>query len=493
MKKKTISVLSFLLLILTIVNAQTTIILQPNSAQGKDAYIESRLNNYNFGSHIDFPAISWTNGGIPVNVRGLVDFDLSEIPEGVIINSAKLSLYSYNSPSNGSHSTLSGSNESVLSRVIDPWYENSVNWNNQPATTTQNQAFLPASTNSIQNYLNINVTNLVQDMVADPDNSYGFQIKLVTEECYRRMVFASSDNIDPRLHPKLVVTFSEAVQSDSCIIFRPGAELGKDAYIDSRLNNDNFGNHIDFPAISWTNGGIPVNIRGLVDFDLSEIPEGVIINSASLSLYSFNSSSNGSHSTLSGSNESVLSRVIDPWNENAVNWNNQPATTTQNQAFLPASTSSIQNYLNINVTNLVQDMVADPDNSYGFQIKLVTEEYYRKMIFASSDNVDSRLHPKLVVCYSLAYFNSESEEKDNYIEFNIYPNPTKELLNISINNPESTSHSIEIINSQGLIVKRQLFVQPLISIDISNLASGMYFVKVVNNVKSSTLKKLIIE
>ena len=144
-KKKVVTFLISLIFCSTI-NAQTTIILQPNGSQGKDAYIESRLNNNNYGNHIDFPAIAWTNRGTPVDARGLIDFDLSSIPNGATINSASLSLYSYSSISNGAHSTRNGSNNSVLTRITNSWDESTVNWTNQPTTTTtttttQNQVF----------------------------------------------------------------------------------------------------------------------------------------------------------------------------------------------------------------------------------------------------------------------------------------------------------------------------------------------------------------
>ena len=474
----------------SVMNAQTTIVLQPDANQGKDAYIESRNNSKNYGNHIDFPAISGTNGGIEVISRGLIDFDLSGIPNGATINSAKLSLYSYNSPANGTHSTQSGSNKSVLSRITNSWDESTVNWNNQPTTTTQNQVFLPASTNSIQDYPNIDVTNLVQDMIDDPDNSHGFLLKLVKEQDYRKMIFASSDNSDSSLHPKLEVTFTEPIQSDSCITLRPDESQGKDAYIESRNNSKNYGNHIDFPAISGTNGGIEVISRGLIDFDLSGIPNGATINSAKLSLYSYNSPANGTHSTQSGSNKSVLSRITNSWDESTVNWNNQPTTTTQNQVFLPASTNSIQDYPNIDVTNLVQDMIDDPDNSHGFLLKLVKEQDYRKMIFASSDNSDSSLHPKLKVCYSKS--NSISENIDNIIKFDLYPNPASNIVKIKIRNNNQKAVSIEIINSLGHLIMQKADFKSNVSIDISNYASGIYFVRIHSNEIIST-KKLIIE
>lgn len=43
-----------------------------------------------------------------------------------------------------------------------------------------------------------------------------------------------------------------------------------------------------------------------------------------------------------------------------------------------------QNYLDIDVTGLVQTMLDDPQNSDGFSLQLVTEEPYRQVLFAAT-------------------------------------------------------------------------------------------------------------
>jgi gliding motility-associated-like protein len=188
--------------------AQDTITYKSHPTCVKDAYIESRLHGNNFGNHIDLPAIAWTNGGVPTDARGLIHFDISNIPIGAEILNARLSLFSYNSPANGSHSTLSGSNESILKRITSNWVESQVTWDNQPTTSSQNSVILPASTNSIQNYPNINVTDMVQDMVNNPSGSFGFQLSVIAEQQYfRRLVFASTDNPDTTLFPTLEIEF----------------------------------------------------------------------------------------------------------------------------------------------------------------------------------------------------------------------------------------------------------------------------------------------
>ena len=56
--------------------------------------------------------------------------------------------------------------------------------------------------------------------------------------------------------------------------------------------------------------------------------------------------------------------------------------------------------MDIDVTQLVQDIVDNPASSYGFMILLQNEASYRAVYFASSDYTDSAKHPKLVVAYT---------------------------------------------------------------------------------------------
>ncbi len=201
-----------------------------------------------------------------------------------------------------------------------------------------------------------------------------------------------------------VFIVSQSVFSQTTtIVLQPDGSVGKDAAFDNRLPNVNSGSHMEYIASAWTFNGDPVDTRSVIEFDLSVIPEGAIITSALLSLYSFESSINGTHSTLSGSNASVLKRITEAWEENTVTWNNQPATTAENQLFLPATTSSDQDFIDLNVTVLVQDMMEDPDNGHGFLIKLLNEAHYRRMVFGSSDAEDVELRPKLEICYSVVY------------------------------------------------------------------------------------------
>ena len=153
--------------------------------------------------------------------------------------------------------------------------------------------------------------------------------------------------------------FIGSLLAQDSMLFKPDYKSGKDAYLRSLTPDDNYGTHTYFAANAWTNGVREVLIRGVIDFELYTLPSNIEITGAYLSLYSYDSN-NGRHSNRSVSNEAVLKRIVEPWEEGLVTWNNQPAVTDENQVLLNQSTAEDQDYLDIDVTELVKDMHANP-------------------------------------------------------------------------------------------------------------------------------------
>ncbi|MBS1635726.1 MAG: DNRLRE domain-containing protein [Bacteroidetes bacterium] len=197
----------------------------------------------------------------------------------------------------------------------------------------------------------------------------------------------------------LVCIYGGLIGQNTTLVFQPDSACGKDALLTTLAPYGNYGNHPDFLATAWTNSGVPVTCRSLIAFDLTGILPGTNVIHASLELFHYNSSANVGHSTLSGPNDATLYRVTTNWNEHTVCWNTQPSHTPVNSVLIPASSSSTQNYT-LNVTSLVQDMINDPANSYGFMFMENTESYYRSMLFASSDESNPLLHPRLTIILS---------------------------------------------------------------------------------------------
>lgn len=463
---------------------QTTITLQPGSS-GKDAYIDSRLHTGNYPGHIDFPAIAWTVSGTPVTCRALIAFDYSAIPPGATILSAYLTLYAYDSPLNQSHSTLSGANTSYIRRVIEPWDENTVTWDNQPASTAIGQLTIPSS-NAITNISNLNVTDMVEEMLVSGNN--GFILQLATESYYRKMIYASSDNPDASLHPKLVITYaSDGGGGDDiiCNTLRLTPE-GKDAYTDSRLFNNNYGNDDEISAIAWTNGGDPTDCRSFFEFDLSNIPAGAPLVSAELTLHAFDSPSNGAHSTLSGPNTSYIRRVIEPWSESTVTWANQPATTSSDQRIIPSS-SVMTDISNLDVMSMVQTMLTG--GNYGFALQLADENHYRQMIYASGDNPVASLRPTLEICYR-NQTNSIGDPGDIPGTFALFPNPSDGVFHLQRSGGYQ-EYAFSVWSVTGQKVRELTSSDELVTIDLSQAEAGVYFIHIQNTAGKEVIDVLV--
>ncbi len=190
--------------------SQSTITLQPNAEEGKDALAFSLYPDSSHALTMYFSAFDWTFQGDPGTGRSFIDFDLSEIPENATVLDARLSLYYHHIYGDVEqfHWSLSGSNKSYLQRIISPWEEDEVTWNFQPDVDTTHQVEVHESDSARQDYPDIDVTALVQDMVENPATSFGFRFILQIEAYYRRLFFASSDHQVDSLHPKIVITYS---------------------------------------------------------------------------------------------------------------------------------------------------------------------------------------------------------------------------------------------------------------------------------------------
>ena len=236
------------------------------------------------------------------------------------------------------------------------------------------------------------------------------------------------------------------------IVLQPGAE-GKDAILSGNSPDANNGNHINNYAIAWTYSGTPMYLRAIFEFDLSSIPTNAYITEVKLSLFYVPTSYGaGEHCSEDGPNECFISRVIEPWDESTVTWNNQPSVSDENQVLLPASTHVEQDYKNIDVTGLVQDMFDNGNN--GFLLKLKNESHYRRLTFGSSDCEDETKRPKLVIKYTMndgtnpekANGLTANESSPLNIELNWHDNASNES-NYIIEQSEGTSTNYEPVDT----------------------------------------------
>ncbi len=467
--------------------SQITVNLRPNVNQGKDALINSQTPTTNEGNSQDFACWTWTSNG-PTIARSLMQFDLTAIPANAIIQSATLNLYC--NTTSAITQLHYGSNNSFLKRITNSWQESTVTWITQPSTTSIDQVTLSESVSSNQNYLNIDLKNMVSTWVADSNENFGLMLQLQTESIYRSLILASSDHGDSTKRPLLTVTYTMPTTGPSdCITIVPNAATGKDAMIELRNStvNSNFGNNVDFATWSWTLTGEPTITRSLIEFQLPTLPQGATMTSAKLSLKCNTTSS--IPQLHSGANSSILKRITGTWNESTVTWNNQPSATNNNQVFLNASTSNNQDYNDIEIIGLVNDAKAANQTAIGLSLSLVDENDYRSLIFASSDHVDAAKRPSLKICFTLPNNHSEQAFSRN---ISVFPNPVFDgKLNVKMENAQGNTMEYFLYSIAGNKCKEGS-LENSNSILVGDLSNGVYQLVVINSSGSRTVLPIVI-
>jgi len=230
-------------------------------------------------------------------------------------------------------------------------------------------------------------------------------------------------------------------------------------------------------------GSTFVTIRSFLQFDLSSIPTRSFVNWARLSLFAVGQNF--------GSNTSLLRRITSSWDPATVTWNTQPSTAVRGTVRLPMSTSAQEDYKNINVTNLLQVMVDSPNTSFGFALRLDTDERgnkSRNIEFISPIFGKVHYNPKLVMEYTApgmqpAVTSMSVDLSGASIEMNIYPNPCDKAFNYNIKSTSTEKMNLRVIDMLG----RTVYSQPVntsslqMRVNLPSSSAGTYFVILQGN------------
>jgi Bacterial Ig-like domain len=157
------------------------------------------------------------------------------------------------------------------------------------------------------------------------------------------------------------------------------ALAASDAWIDENSPSNNKGTD---SILKVQSKGPRDNFRALVRFSLPAVPQGCVVESATLRLYAASAKPDRTLHAL---------RLAGAWSENQVNWSTQPETTGT-----AAATSSGQGYREWAVTSQVQAMYASVNN--GFLIRDATEGEDSEQQFHSREKGESP--PQLVVRFA---------------------------------------------------------------------------------------------
>lgn len=100
-------------------------------------------------------------------------------------------------------------------------------------------------------------------------------------------------------------------------------------------------------------------------------------------------------------------------------------------------------------------------------------------------SINSTLNKQAI--YSSVMLSNASFEK---LDFNLYPNPSAEYIEIKLNNELTNNGTLELYNEIGLLCKTEKLISNTTRMETKDLSSGIYFVKMKTENETIT-KKLI--
>ena len=177
--------------------------LQPDAVAGEDAEIWDQAPNNNYGS----AAETWVSSAASDTTRSLLRFNMGAIPAGARILRADLSL---------ERQSGSGADQPVSAhRIVNPWSEDSVTWNEREAGTNwdtagadfDNAAVATTPVGPANQRYAWNILPLVQGWVDGKYQNYGVALVAAIAGMSGER-FYTSDDADPSRWPSLSITYA---------------------------------------------------------------------------------------------------------------------------------------------------------------------------------------------------------------------------------------------------------------------------------------------
>ncbi|MCD6459414.1 DNRLRE domain-containing protein [bacterium] len=169
----------------------------------------------------------------------------------------------------------------------------------------------------------------------------------------------------------------------SVITLQPGSE-GKDTIVYSGSPNNNYGSGLSMDA-----GNIN-SFYPLIEFDISVLPEDVIIYNAVLELYV--RAVNSVHYPMSAY------KIVSPWDEMTVTWNNKPSLDMSAGVLNSGGIPAQYTWAEWDITDFVNEWHSGISPNYGVGVVSMTN-YSQAYLFWTSDYSTDTLRPKLTITY----------------------------------------------------------------------------------------------
>ncbi len=288
---------------------QTTIEFQegvePDSSYNgtRDALLKEASPTTNYGTEVNLES----DEGSGTDLKTVLAWDISSIPSGATIDSASISLNIYNG-SSGDH---------VFREVTTTWSESTVDWNDISGNIgTTDLGTIDGGSGTGYKTFNLNSAGIavIQSWVNGSTNN-GFVVQSAgTTDGIR---FHSGEVTGTTVRPKLIVTYTTGGGggggTPTTVDYKEGVEPDssyngtRDALLKEASPTTNYGTEVNLES----DEGSGTDLKTVLAWDISSIPSGATIDSASISLNIYNGSS-GDH---------VFREVTTTWSESTVDWN----------------------------------------------------------------------------------------------------------------------------------------------------------------------------
>ncbi len=273
-----------------------------------------------------------------------------------------------------------------------------------------------------------------------------------------------------------LLAFQCATTAQVMTVIKPNQANTFNSVISSPFSATNSSpNPINLVAAFWSGNGTTGAWRSFFKMDLSTISNYATIDSAYFTFYADDASVWGNPGAPNSGNDNAayVCRLTSPFTSNTINWGNQPTFTTANAAELAQSTSNMQDYLKIEATQLIKDVLMS-GNNHGFAFLLKNEmTTYDSQIFHSSASANESKRPSLTVYYR--YPAGVDEVTANEL-------PMTHLLQnglLTLNTPKAVNGQAGIYSIDGKLLQiTALKNQSQVMLNLNGFAESIYIVKV---------------
>ena len=196
----------------------------------------------------------------------------------------------------------------------------------------------------------------------------------------------------------LALALPERALSQTTLVLQPDPAAGEDTYIAAASSVQNYGTQTNLITDSQNSSGV----RSLLRFDLSAVPAGATILSATFEMYYF-------YTRVANTESLRLHRALRDWTETGATWRTYDGAnnwTTQGGDYDPAIvasatlTATVNLWKSWNVTSLVQGWVGGAYPNQGMLLESQPASGNKERHFYSSDYVTNpALRPKLTIVY----------------------------------------------------------------------------------------------